>query len=428
MVRTAHIKAALCSRHGQLRTAPESRVLCRMGRKMLFLLFCLLFLASCGNSGVSRPDANAIQPETSENAPNASAVSENAHTGTVGETDENLAEKEKFVVDCDGNTVAIPAIVDRVAALYAYNGHLTVMLGAEDKLVAVIEGLKRDMLIRRKIPDIVDYPVPFTVDTINIESLMMTRPDVVFLRRDTGGNQGETEKLMKAGIPYAVVDYSSIEEQKYSIQLAGEILNQQQNAQDYLDYYTSTIAMIEERVAEIPEEKRLRVYQSVNEVVRTNHPGEISYEILDIVGAVNVAKAFTGELSGDKAFVNVETIYLWDPDCIVAIEPSAVNYLRTNENFASLRCVREGRVYQLPVGATRWTHPGSLETPIGALALAKLLYPDSFADVDMQKETRDFYQNFWRIDLTDEEIGEILSGSGMRLPKDRAVGGESGLS
>ena len=38
----------------------------------------------------------------------------------------------------------------------------------------------------------------------------------------------------------------------------------------------------------------------------------------------------------------------------------------------------EGSVYQLPVGISRWAHPGSVESPIAALYIAQLFKSASF--------------------------------------------------
>ncbi|WP_347265163.1 hypothetical protein [Nitrobacter sp.] len=45
------------------------------------------------------------------------------------------------------------------------------------------------------------------------------------------------------------------------------------------------------------------------------------------------------------------------------------------------------------------------------LWLAKLLCPDAFTDIDMVAETRASYRNFYRIDLSDDEVKEFLSPS-----------------
>lgn len=324
---------------------------------------------------------------------------------------------DKKVVDCIGREISVPAKVDSVACLYAYIGQAVVLLGGGEMITAAVAGMQRDELLLRKVPGIAQMPIPFRSEAINIESLLAIKPDFTLVRRSSAASPGEVEKLNKAKLPYAVIEFTNIEEQKYTIELIADIIGKEEQAEKYLAYYDSTLEMVRNRVAAIPADERRSVYHSVNEAVRTNHPNEISYYILERAGCVNVARDFNNAAVGGKVYVNVEQIYLWDPDCIIANESAATDYFRTQEAFTNLRAVREGRVYQLPVGATRWGHPGSIETPIATLYIAKLIYPQYFEDIDIRQEISDFYHNFWELDLEDYEIDSIISGVGMRQQK-----------
>ncbi|MBQ9989170.1 MAG: ABC transporter substrate-binding protein, partial [Clostridia bacterium] len=111
------------------------------------------------------------------------------------------------LTDCAGREVPIPENTDRIACLYAYTGHVCVILGCEDNIVAVVNGLKRDQLMQRKIPQIADMACPYNSGSINIEELAAVNPNVVFLRVENLADSGEKEKLDSVGIPYVVVDY-----------------------------------------------------------------------------------------------------------------------------------------------------------------------------------------------------------------------------
>lgn len=322
------------------------------------------------------------------------------------------------LVDCAGRTVELPQEKERVACLYAYTGHVAVLLGCEENIVAVVDGLKRDSLMREKIPGISQMSAPYSSGAINVEELAAARPDLIFLRETNLQDEGELEKLDGLSIPYVVVEYVTMENQKESIRVMGQALDRQEEAEAYLSYYDKTIAMVRERLSALPKEERKTVYHSVNEVVRTDIPNTLSYEVLEAAGCRNVV---TGDqelrIDGEKGYASVEQIYLWDPDLVLANEPSACEYFRTDAKFSGLRAVREGAVLQLPVGLSRWAHPGSLESPLAVLYIASTLYPEYFSDIDMVEEIRDFYKTFFRVELTDEEIDMILKGEGMRDPR-----------
>lgn len=323
------------------------------------------------------------------------------------------------VVDCAGRTVTLPDQTETIACLYAYTGHVAALLGCEGKITAVVDGLKRDQLMQRKVPGIRELPAPYASGSINIEELAQAAPDLIFLRASNLQDAGETEKLDRLGIPYLVVEYTTMEQQRNSIRVMGKALGCEEKAEAYLAYYQETIDFVRQRTSAIPESERKRVYHSVNEAVRTDIPDTLSYEVLDAAGCINVVTSEQQlRLDGEKGYVTVEQIYVWDPDVILANEPSAAEYFRTDDKFSGLRSVLENRVYQLPVGISRWAHPGSLESPLAALYIAKLLYPGYLEDVDMEQEIRDFYQSFLDIALTEAEIGQILAGNGMRSARE----------
>ena len=103
---------------------------------------------------------------------------------------------------------------------------------------------------------------------------------------------------------------------------------------------------------------------------------------------------------------------------VLVNEADALEYFKTDDKFKGLRAVREGNIIQLPVGMSRWGHPGSLESPMAALFIAKTLYPEKFTDIVMEDEIRNFYSEYLDIELSDEEISMIINGKGMRKARE----------
>lgn len=323
------------------------------------------------------------------------------------------------VSDWMGREVAVPDEIESIACLYAYTGHAAVLLGCQDKIEAVVTGLKRDALMREKVPNIDNMPSPYSSGAINIEELAAVSPDLVFLRESVMKNEGEKEKIDSLGIPYMVIEYETLQDQLESIRMMGEALGREEKALAYIDYYEAMISMVEERISQLSESEKKRVYHSVNEAVRTDIPGTLSYEVLEAAGCDNVVSGKEElKLDGDKGFVTTEQIYVWDPDVLLVNEAEALDYFKNDSKFSGLRAVREGNIIQLPVGMSRWAHPGSLESPLVALFIAKSLYPELFEDISMEDEIKNFYGNYLEIQLSDEEVQMILSGSGMRAARE----------
>jgi iron complex transport system substrate-binding protein len=115
----------------------------------------------------------------------------------------------------------------------------------------------------------------------------------------------------------------------------------------------------------------------------------------------------------------MEQILLWNPDIILANEPGVADVIRKDPKWAPVTAVKQDRIYQLPIGISRWGHPGSLETPLAILWTAKVIYPEKFIHINMHDEIKYFYNRFFNHELSDEMVEQILSGRGMRLGKKR---------
>ena len=331
-------------------------------------------------------------------------------------------EKEggtKTVTDFLGRDVEIPAHPQRVACLYASIAHMMCLLNQTDKIVGCPAGVKRDLVMQAKFPDYESLAVPYQAGSINVEELVGLDADLVLIRNSTAQSEAETEKLDKLGIPYVVVDYFSMDQTKAAIKLMGEIFNVQDKAQAYIDFYDSTVSLVEERLADIPDEEKFTVYHSVNEATRTDTAGSLCDEIITKAGLINASAVNKTEFisEGEKSYTTLEEIYKWNPDAIIANEFSVTESILSDPKWSGLSAVADGMVYTLPVGATRWAHPGSIESHMATLAIAMMFYPERFEDIDLYDYVHDYYSDYWGLDFDDDIITMILSGNGMRLPK-----------
>ena len=132
---------------------------------------------------------------------------------------------------------------------------------------------------------------------------------------------------------------------------------------------------------------------------------------LSAIGAENVA------LEIDKAIspVSLEQIYAWDPDVIFLNSFSAFtaeDILNSTaiegQDWSQLTAVKNGRVYKLPLGVYYWFPPCS-DSPLALQWMAQKLYPELFEDLDIDQEIRDYYKNFYGIELTDEDMNTLYN-------------------
>jgi iron complex transport system substrate-binding protein len=321
------------------------------------------------------------------------------------------------VTDIFNRTITLNNIPQRIACLYAFSGHVATMLGGGDRIVAVVPGLKRDLLLNQLNPAIQDALTPSSGGTINIEELLRAKPDLVFLKEENAHNEAEVQKLERFNLPYLVVGYSSMEEQMASIEMIGKAIGLKSQADAYNSYYRDVVERVSARVRDIPESERYRVYHSVNEATRTDAPGTLEADWTSVTGMINVSVGEPLRVYDNANFASMEQILLWDPDVIIANEEGVDQYILTNKKWASLKAVKTGKVYKIPNGISRWGHPGGLETPLAILWTVKTLYPNVFTDLSLEDIIRDFYARFFNYAISAEMTGKILSGRGMRLPK-----------
>lgn len=308
---------------------------------------------------------------------------------------------------------------DRVACLYAFTGHTVVMLGKGESIIAVVKGLKRDKLLARVFPGLKKIATPANGGEINIEALLNTHPDIIFLKPETANIQGEIDKLDRFNLPYFVAGYRSMEEQMQVIEDIGSILGVLDRAQIYTNYYRDVIKRVQTIANTIPTEKRIKLYHSINEANRTTGPNTLEAEWSAVTGVVNVSVDANLKQKGDKSYANIEQILLWNPEIIIANESSSKEEILQDKKWAHIKAVQNKKVYSIPIGISRWGHPGGLETPLAILWTAKLVYPEYFKDIDLKKEILFFYQEFFNLQLTDKDIEQILSGKGMRRKRQK---------
>lgn len=358
------------------------------------LIFCIflgniLFLAGCSGSV---PRANADKTIQSD------------------------LDDKGTITDCAGRKVKVPENPARVAALDSFAGETMVMIGAGEKMVAAPNGVIMDSLLQKIDPDLKKVGVPMSDATINAESLMALKPDLILLKEAMYANASEVEKIDKLGIPYLVVSYHNMDEQMYAIKMIGDALGgkYQEKASAINGYYANTIKMAQDISKNIPVEKRIRVYHSINEIVRTDGMDTLGYDWVTCVGATDVSTEGKLQFAEEDYFASMEQIFTWDPDIVICNEASTMQYLLEDPKWTGLRAVRTKQVYNIPVAATRWGQRGSLETFFAILWLGKTIYPDYYKSIDLKKEVFSFYQDYLGLKLDDATYQQILQGDGIR--------------
>ena len=326
------------------------------------------------------------------------------------------------VTDSLGREVTVPANAVSICTVCPFTGQMAILLGAGDRITSTVNNVSRSELLCEICPSIRSASVVTSGGSINAEEILRLGTDLIFVNESTYKNDDEKAKLDAIGVPCVVIGFETIDEQFEAVRVIGKALGKEEKAETYLDRFRAAIDLVDTTLADVTDPPRL--YHSVNEAVRTDEAGSYCAEWISHTKAVNVSTA-GGALraEGSKAYTTLEQIYAWDPDLIVCNEPMVDDYILTDSKWQGLRAVTQERVYQIPVGVTRWGHPNSVETPLALLWLAQLLYPDRFT-FDLDDEIREFYRTFYDYTLDDAWLAAIKEADNMRSPKTEK-GGEA---
>ena len=99
------------------------------------------------------------------------------------------------------------------------------------------------------------------------------------------------------------------------------------------------------------------------------------------------------------AKVSMEDVLNWDPQVIFVQDlyaPVAAE-IRNGAAWQPITAVRDNRIYITPEYVKPWGYPLPEALALGELWMAKKLYPDRFADIDMQSAADKFYRTFYGV-------------------------------
>jgi len=309
------------------------------------------------------------------------------------------------ITDMGGNEVIVPAEVQRVVVT-CYGGatqEVAVMNGTQ-KIIAQPPQSFPIFLIM--FPELASVPDVGKFDELNLESIMKLNPDVVI--NSVTASKGNS-KLEENSIPVIQVytGKANLDNIYNEFRMMGDLLNEQERAENLISYWDEKKELLKERLSNIPENEKKSVYYMLGSPLHTNGEKWWGHSFVTIAGGINVAQDI-----GDVRDINAEQLAKWDPEVIIvsADEGSYVSdeVINSDPQLAGLQAIKNGEVYHIPIGGFWWDRP-SPESPLGFLWLAKTLYPETFSDIDMVKETKEFFKEFYNVSLSDEEIDVILA-------------------
>lgn len=319
-----------------------------------------------------------------------------------------LAAETFVFTDSAGRTVELPRVIDRIAP----SGPLAQMVLlslAPERFVGLSSAIHEEA---------VEYLPSFeglsTIGTLygtrgelNLEELIRLDPQVII---DVGDAKSSIKEDMDAlqeqlGIPCVHIAMRLENAGEAYIKL-GELLNVPQKGEAlaaYSDKVWNRAQEIEQKTAD----GKVRLLYSLGEA-GLNVIARDSYhsEVIDLV-ADNAAVLDNPTSKGTGNEVDMEQLYVWDPDFIVFAPDSMFEKAAQDPLWQELRAIREGHYVQAPSTPYNWMgFPASVQRFLGLVWLQKLLYPQ-IAEYNLQDEIAEYFELFYGSILTQAQYEDI---------------------
>lgn len=383
----------------------------RRNKKGLALLLALLLplamlLSGCAQSAGPAASAEAVPTQEAAGA-------ETAQDAVA--PPEGAAPQEREITDMAGRTMTVPLEIESVfstgpaAAIYLYTL-------VPDKLLGwnyALNDIEKSIILEQYH----DLPNFGQGDAVNYEAVIAAGPTIAL--NVTSINDGSIDAsdalAEQLGVPVVMVS-SDLLDAPAVYRFMGELFGVEAQAEALAAYAEETFNAISG--LDIPDAEKVRIYYGNGEDSLETAPAGSSHgQIIDLVNAINVADLELGD--GSRVQISAEQLLAWDPDVIIVNgEPkadmtgsAAAEAILADPLFATLKAVQNGAVYGTPNAPFSWVdRPPGPNRIVGMRWLSGLIYPE-YLDYDVDEAVREFFQLFYHVELTDEQLTQLYNGT-----------------
>lgn len=253
------------------------------------------------------------------------------------------------------------------------------------------------------------------------EEFIASEPDIVIESIDEGGDGDAStvkERQDKFGkIPViAVKDTTNVSTIGESITFIGDVVGAQDKAQQLNDFNNKYLDIVKEKSSKLSDGSKKTVYYAQgDDGLQTNPSHSTHGQLIDLVGGKNVADSVAQGNTTSGVQVSMEQVISWNPDVIITGDPEFYASVYNDSNWGKIDAVKNKEVYLSPQSPFKWfDRPVGANMIIGVPWTAKVIYPDDYKEINMVDATKEFYSNYYHVDLSDNDAKQILLDSGLK--------------
>jgi len=322
--------------------------------------------------------------------------------------------KEMTVQDAFGNAVTVKTPVERLVTLDRMIAENAQVIGAGNKIVGIDKNTENRGII---LPDISKVKNLGSAEEPDLEAIVGLKPDLVV------NNQYFDEELMKklqaAGItPLAMIYHGDIQNSLGYSKMLGYLTGTPESANEYVTWMGGTLGSIHDKLSGLSQDEKKKViylYPRKNGALGSGGNDCPTIKTLQFLGANTMTedtKDTTGKVMDTASYFEIdpEVVIKKNPETIVmedfdealgygytdkAAAQAELDRIKSRAGFDKIDAVKNDKVYLLDVNIV--SHSNCL----GALYMAKALYPEQLADVDPYTIHQEYVNRFLKVPTLD---------------------------
>ncbi|MDO4753854.1 MAG: ABC transporter substrate-binding protein [Bacillota bacterium] len=335
-----------------------------------------------------------------------------SETQTTSETSKEASKYPYQFVDSLGREFVLEQPLEKVIVLNRQTAEAFKILDIDDKVIAVGDTVHKN----NSYLGYNDLPDMGKIKELNVESIIDMKPDAVFVH--TNRAMELEDVLTPAGIKVIRIDNYQPEKYEEELMLLAEIFDKTERAKEFLAYRKNMEADLQERVSKVAEDARPKI-MALSAGFLNSKGGYRIFPCYSNDGTMGVGEGYSTILLGakdaspeivyDKAeasttvMVDEEYALSCNPDVITLHGTWLGGYEAADEaefdkvveniyQISSIGKMKAGQEKKVYIFHTDFL--GASKRHIGLMQLGKYLYPEQFADVDVEVFAKEYFEKW----------------------------------
>ena len=323
-------------------------------------------------------------------------------------------EKELTFVDSSRTAVTIKKPLKRIA-VPSYTLETLRSIKVPKNIIAGVSKLNPIFF-----PEFSDVPVIGSDRYgFDVEAALSLNPDAVFYRGYMI-NPAYRTAYEKAGIPVIVFDPNRLTNFTQIMRIHGYMFDKREEVEEFLDFHDGIRNMIKERMAEIPEEDKPKVYyESTSSWSTHRYP----FSLIDVTGGRDIFDGAGGKVDPEAVidrspdiivkttslthYTGVSSAYALDVGDTAHYEEKWEEIM-SREPLKNVEAVKNKRVYVIDATLLNFAPGCGVRQFLQQVYFAKWFQPELFEDLDPRAIHQEYLTRFQGLDIDLDEKGVFV--------------------